>query len=97
MSVRRSLVLLCGVVASAGLSGCALFEPWGDFWHAVKRDAKPSATDGRDTTEDSQHQWGFVGSEGRRGQDAEVDPDQWWRKYVMSEKARSIEENLGYE
>ena len=96
MSVRRSLVFLC-VVASAGLSGCALFEPWGEFWHATKRSAKLRAEDARDTTEDPQHQWEFVGTEGRRGQNVEADPDQWWRKYIMSEKARSIEENLGYE
>jgi hypothetical protein len=25
------------------------------------------------------------------------DPDAWWRKYVMSEKARSIEKNLGFQ
>ena len=35
--------------------------------------------------------------EGRPDQKVEKDPDQWWRKYVMSEKARSIERDLGFE
>lgn len=97
MSARRSLALLCAAVAAAGLPGCLLMEPWGDFWHEVKRNTKLDGKDRHDTTEDSQEQWEFVGKEGRRGQSVEKDPDQWWRQYIMSEKARSIEENLGYE
>ena len=95
MPARPMLVLFAA--AACGLSGCLLAEPWGEFWHQTGRAAKARADDRRDTTEESQEQWGFVGEEGRRGQEAEKDPDQWWRKYVMSEKARSIEENLGYE
>ena len=59
--------------------------------------AKPNAKDGRDFTAESQEQWKVVGDEGRRGQGIEKDPDQWYRKYIMSEKAREIEENLGFE
>lgn len=97
MSARRFLPLFCAAVAAAGLSGCLLIEPWGNFWHEVKRNAKLDGEDRRDTAEDSQEQWKFVGKEGRRNQSVEKDPDQWYRQYIMSEKARSIEENLGYE
>jgi len=88
---------VCAAIVAGGLSGCAMMEPWDEFWHQIARTAKPSASDGRDTTEESQEHWEFVGKEGRRGQEVEVDPDQWYRKYIMSEKARSIEENLGFQ
>ncbi len=97
MALGRSLLLLGGLLAAACVPGCALFEPWGEFWHQTKRTAKPKGTDQRDTTEESEEQWKVVGDEGRKDQSVELDPDQWWRKYIMSEKARSIEENLGYQ
>ena len=100
MSVRRTLLPLCAVAAAAALTalpGCALLEPWGQFWHEVKRNAKPSGEDARDYTEEKQEEWKVVGKEGRKGQHVEKDPDQWYRKYIMSEKAREIEENLGFE
>ena len=90
MSARRSLVLFACLFASVAASGCSM-------WDATKRYTRLKGDDMRDTTEDSQEQWKIVGDEGRRGQDVEIDPDQWWRKYIMSEKARSIEENLGFE
>ena len=97
MSPGRSLALLLTVLATTGLPGCLLVEPWGDFWRQVKRNAKPSADDQRDFTRESQEEWRVVGDEGRRHQTVEVDPDQWYRKYILSEKAREIEENLGFE
>jgi hypothetical protein len=97
MSRRRALALVIAVLAVGSLPGCLLVEPWGEFWHQVRRNAKPSGEEGRDYTEDSQEQWKVVGEEGRKGQTAERDPDQWYREYFMSEKARSIEENLGFE
>jgi len=90
MSVRRSLVVFACLFASVAASGCSM-------WDATKRFTRLKGDDMRDTTEDSQEQWEIVGDEGRRGQAVEKDPDQWWRQYVMSEKARSIEENLGFE
>lgn len=97
MFTRRSLACCIATVSLFWLTGCALMEPWDNFWHDMKSVAKPSGDDGRDYTEESQEQWEFVGKEGRRGQEVERDPDQWYRKYIMSEKARSIEENLGFE
>jgi hypothetical protein len=97
MSVRRGLALLVAGFAAGGLPGCLLVEPWGEFWHQMKRNTVVSADDKRDFTEDSQEQWEVVGDEGRKGQAVEKDPDQWYRKYILSEKARSIEENLGFE
>ncbi|MBA3314382.1 MAG: hypothetical protein M3552_07385 [Planctomycetota bacterium] len=97
MSSRRSLIFGLATASLPMLTGCLLVEPWGNFWHDVRQAAKPSGADGRDYTEESQEAWEFVGEEGRRGQEIEKDPDQWYRKYIMSEKARSIEENLGFE
>ena len=97
MIFRRSLAICLLAGAMPGLTGCLLVEPWGNFWHDVTAAAKPSGDDGRDYTEESQEEWAFVGEEGRRGQAIEKDPDPWYRKYIMSEKARSIEENLGFE
>lgn len=39
--------------------------------------------------------WDFVGDEGRREFEREKDPDGWYKKYLMSEKANAIERNLG--
>lgn len=100
MSLRRTMLPFCALAGAAvltALPGCMLLEPWGDFWHEVKRNVKPSGDDKRDFTEESQEDWQFVGKEGRKGQTVEKDPDQWYRKYIMSEKARNIEENLGFE
>ena len=94
---RRSLAICACAGVLSNLTGCLLVEPWGNFWHDVKAAAKPSGEDGRDYTKDTQEEWKIVGEEGRRGQAVEKDPDQWYRKYIMSEKARSIEENLGFE
>jgi hypothetical protein len=94
---RRSLAICLGACVLPSLTGCLLLEPWGNFWHDIAAAAKPSGEDARDYTEDSQEEWAFVGKEGRRDQPVEKDPDQWYRQYILSEKARSIEENLGFE
>ena len=86
---RRHLPATVAVAALVGLAGCTSFD---GLWQRTTKSRHE-----RDTTEESEEQWKVVGDEGRKGQDVEIDPDQWWRKYVMSEKARSIEENLGYE
>jgi hypothetical protein len=57
----------------------------------------PRTHDERDPTEESGDEWGSVGEEARGDRVIERDPDPWWRKYVMSSKARSIESNLGFE
>lgn len=97
MPVPRSLAFLGSATAALSLTGCLLAEPWGEFWHQVKRNATPNADDRRDFTENTQEDWEFVGKEGRSDQVVEKDPDQWYRKYILSEKAREIEENLGFE
>jgi hypothetical protein len=40
-------------------------------------------------------EWDFVGDEARGDQVREKDPDPWFKKHLMSEKANSIERNLG--
>jgi len=56
---------------------------------------KPRQTDYRDETEEEDDEWDFVGQEARGTQTRERDPDRWWHKWFMSEKARSIERNVG--
>jgi hypothetical protein len=97
MPASRSLALLASGIAVCSLSGCLLLEPWGDFWHQTKRNTKPRTDGSRDFTAESQEEWKFVGEVGRRGQPVEKDPDQWYRRYIMSEKARDIEANLGFQ
>lgn len=97
MSVPRSICLLGAATVALNLTGCLLFEPWADFWHEMKRTSVPRAEDRRDFTENSQEDWSVVKKEARKDQVAEKDPDPWYRQYVLSEKAREIEENLGFE
>ena len=94
--IRLSFVLTASLVL-IGQTGCALQEQWAGVWHDTKRLATPDPTDRRDSTENPDQDWSFVGDEGRAGQEVTTDPDQWYRKYIMSEKARQIEENLGFE
>ena len=45
-------------------------------------DSQPAKDDG---------EWDFVGDEGRRNYEREKDPDGWYKKYLMSDKANAIE------
>ena len=94
--IRLSIVLIASVVLVAQ-AGCAFQKQMAGVWHETKRLATPDPTDRRDSTENPDQDWSFVGEEGRAGQEVQVDPDQWYRKYIMSEKARQIEANLGFE
>lgn len=92
----RNFGAICVAAATVTPCGCSLPEPWEEFWADVRHAAAP--TEGpKDFTEESEEEWKVVGEEGRNGEPVEVDPDQWWRKHVMSEKAREIEENLGFQ
>ena len=75
-------------------SGCALLQPAKTFAHASWRAFRPKPNDYRDMTEESDDQWAFVGEEARGARPVEHDPDPF-KKFLMSEKARSIERNLG--
>lgn len=59
---------------------------------------RPNPNDYRDAGDDPGAEWDFVGDEGRAEQSREFEADdQWFKKYLMSKRARSIERNLGFE
>ena len=89
------LILLGGLVACS--SGCVLVDSAKKMGRYTKQSFKFRPGDYRDATEEPQDDWEFVGEEARGNQLVQRDPDQWWRKRVMSGKARSIERNLGFE
>lgn len=85
--------ILAGLLISS--TGCAMMSLGRD---AVTRTAKmftPDSRDYDDGSDESGKEWEFVGDEGRADQQRERDPDPWFKRYLMSEKARSIEHNLG--
>lgn len=79
------------------LCGCLLAEPIHQTWAFTKNTFKPRGVNDVDTTEKVDHTWRGVADEGRRGHKVEKDPDQWYRNYFMSEKAREVERNFGIE
>ncbi len=92
------IVLALGAGVVIGLSGCLLTEAARPVTRYMKNTFNFQGTDYNDPTEEDDEVWiSEAAKEGRPNQRIEKDPDQWWRKYVMSEKARSIERNLGFE
>ena len=91
------LAVLPLVLASA--PGCMLTDMFRESARTTKRIYTPDTNGYRDTSEEpgAGDEWAFVGEDGRGGQPREHDPDPFWKRWVMSEKARSIERNLGYD
>lgn len=94
--MRRTSLLL--IVALFVLPGCTtMMADMQTLWSESKRSMKPSASDYEDSSTDEGEEWAFVGEEGRGSEPVEKDPGRFWRKYIMSPQARSIERNLGVE
>ncbi len=90
-----SVVLLTTLMAS---SGCALTESVSTLTHAAKRTFRFRGTDVVNPADLEDEAWITEAAEEARGDlPRERDPDQWWKKYMMSERARSIERNLGFD
>lgn len=87
-------LLLCLMFAQ---TGCALIKPTETFFGGLGRALKFRPNDYRDTTDEPTDEWDFVGKDARGNRPVLREPDTWWQKYMMSEKARSIERNLGVE
>jgi hypothetical protein len=77
------------------LSGCAMVEHPGSAMRRMTRMFTPNPHDGDSQVATDTGEWDFVGEEGRGEQDRERDPDPWFKRYLMSPKANSIERNLG--
>lgn len=94
MSLKVRLLLLLAVLVTTAM-GCHLVESPKAATRRMTRMFTPNPTDmDADAAEDA-GEWDFVGDEGRGDQRREQDPDPWFGKYLMSDKARSIERNLG--
>lgn len=78
-------------------SGCLLMDSAYEMGRQTRRMFKFRPNDYRDTTDEESDEWEFVGEEGRGNQPIQRDPDRLWRELFMSEKARSIERNVGIE
>lgn len=76
-------------------SGCLMLDSAQEMSRQTLRIFKPRETDYRDMTEEKGDEFAFVGKLGRGNRPRERDPDPWFKKYLMSEKARNIEHNLG--
>ncbi len=81
-AVALGFAIFCG-------SGCQLMKSMSMV--------APSPSDYRDTTDEEDDEWASVGEEARGNRPVEKDPDQWWRNWLMSGRARAIERNLGIE
>ncbi|MCC7422294.1 MAG: hypothetical protein IT428_18610 [Planctomycetaceae bacterium] len=93
MSHRGAVAALC-VLACWSATGCMLVESMTDATKQTWRQMRPKPDDYDPSTE-SDEEWKFVGKETRQHYRRERDPDRWYKKYIMSEKANSIEHNLG--
>jgi len=93
--IRPRLILLTGCLLGLQLAGCSLVESPQVAMRRMTRAMTPKPVDADDDSDKDNGQWDFVGDEGRADYAREQDPDPWWGKYMMSEKARSIERNFG--
>lgn len=89
--------LLLSIVAGLLISstGCSVMNHGREAVVKTSRMFRPNPHDMDDSADDAEAEWEFVGKEGRGDQPREVDPDPWFKKYIQSPKARSIERNLG--
>lgn len=93
--IRSRTILLTACMAGLSLAGCSIVESPRSAMRRMTRTFTPRAVDADDDSEKDDGQWDFVGDEGRAEYDRERDPDPWYGKYIISDKARSIERNLG--
>lgn len=93
MSPHRAAMAL-GLLACWSITGCMLVESVTDATKQTWRQMRPKPDDYDPSTE-TDEEWKFVGKETRQHYGRQRDPDRWFKKYIMSEKANSIEHNLG--
>ena len=90
---QLSLMVVCLMVV--GFSGCSMVETPKLATHRMTRANSSNPNDRDSEASQDVEEWGAVGDEGRASQNRERDPDPWFKKYLMSKKANSIERNLG--
>ena len=90
----QKAMLLNAALLTLLATGCHLLEHPKNASRRFGRMFTPKPFDG-EVADDDHGEWNFVGDEGRADYAREQDPDPWFGKYLMSDKARSIERNLG--
>ncbi len=95
MSAFSRRLFILGALTWA--AGCTMLDEMAEMNRQTWRAIRPKATDYRDTINDPDDEWSFVGAEARGDHAMEREPDRFWKKYFQSERARSIERNLGIE
>lgn len=89
------ILLVLTSVVTLTVSGCSLVESPKSAMRRMKRTFTPNPTDWDTKAAEDKGEWDFVGDEGRGDQEREQDPDQWFKKHLMSDRANAIERNLG--
>lgn len=93
--IRTRLILSVACLISLQLAGCSMVESPASAKRRLTRMFTPRPTDNDEDVDSDDGEWDFVGHEGRSGLKREKDPDPWFGKYIISDKARAIERNLG--
>ena len=93
--IRSRLIMLTAGLIALQLAGCAMVESPRVAMRRLTRTFTPRPTDIGEESDEDDGEWDFVGDEGRADYDRERDPDPWFGKYIISDKARAIERNLG--
>jgi hypothetical protein len=92
--MRRGAVIAPLVFLCADLSGCAMMDSMANYMKHTLSFTK--GTDYINGADEEDEAWvKEAGEEARAYRPRERDPDQWYKQNIMSEKARSIEHNLG--
>jgi hypothetical protein len=86
---------LLPVLLAVTVCGCAMVEAPGVATRRTLRMFKPNPRDWDHDAAADDGEWDEVGREGRGHMDREKDPDPWFKKFFMSERANAIERNLG--
>jgi hypothetical protein len=93
--LRRLLAVPVGLACVLAL-GCGLSKPFERSTRFFKQTMAPGGTDREHWADEQADPWiEEAGVEARGDRARQKDPDPWFKNYLMSEKARSIERNLG--
>ncbi len=93
--VRMFVLLMVATTLTTGTGCQSMIDATRTSTRQVMRQFRPSPHDYRDPTAETQDQWADFTREARAAHPAEKDPDPWYRKLFMSEKARQTERHLG--
>jgi hypothetical protein len=93
--IHSRLILVGVCLISLQLAGCSAMESPVSATRRMTRMMTPKPFDNEKEVDSDDGEWDFVGDEGRAGIAREQDPDPWFGKYILSDKARAIERNLG--